>query len=215
MHLVAENWSGPLTVRSGLDGRVTNDGVARYRGLDGRHLATAEASVDGDVLTLDVETEQSRIRIGLAARHRVLADGVAHQADGVPAVEPGFAAVDLALVMEPGQPITVEKLAAPLHVRDRGIGEPGEAARDEIDRAGDFDDVLARHELAWDHLWFRCDVEIDGPVRAPHPAAARLPPAADRVPAQHRPRRRHPRPRLHGEAYRATCSGTRCSSCPS
>lgn len=27
--LLAENWAGPLTVRSGLDGRVTNDGVAR------------------------------------------------------------------------------------------------------------------------------------------------------------------------------------------
>ena len=27
--LAAENWSGRLTVRSGLDGRVTNDGVAR------------------------------------------------------------------------------------------------------------------------------------------------------------------------------------------
>jgi trehalose/maltose hydrolase-like predicted phosphorylase len=164
--LAAENWSGRLTVRSGLDGRVTNDGVARYRGLDGRHLATAGASVDGDVLTLDVETSQSRIRIGLAARHRVRADGFAHQGDVVPVVERGFAAVDLALVLEPGQPITVEKLAALYTSRDRGIGEPGEAARDEIERAGDFDDVLARHELAWDHLWVRCDVEIDGPVRA-------------------------------------------------
>ena len=87
-------------------------------------------------------------------------------ADVVPVVERGFAAVDLALVLEPGQPITVEKLAALYTSRDRGIGEPGEAARDEIERAGDFDDVLARHELAWDHLWVRCDVEIDGPVRA-------------------------------------------------
>ena len=30
---VAENWSGDLTVRSVLDGRVANRGVARYRGL--------------------------------------------------------------------------------------------------------------------------------------------------------------------------------------
>jgi trehalose/maltose hydrolase-like predicted phosphorylase len=164
--LVAENWSGPLTVRSGLDGRVTNDGVARYRGLDGRHLSAVEARVCDGSLTLDAETRQSRIRIGLAARHRVLVDGTAQTVVPVPAIASGFAAVDLTLGMEPGRPVTVEKLAALCTSRDRGISEPGEAARDEIDRAGDFDAVLARHELAWDHLWFRCDIEIEGPVRA-------------------------------------------------
>jgi trehalose/maltose hydrolase-like predicted phosphorylase len=164
--LLAENWSGPLTVRSGLDGRVTNDGVARYRGLDGRHLSAVEAHVCEDLLTLTAETRQSRIRIGLAARHRVLAGGTVQQVVAVTAVEPGFAAVDLPLAMESGRPVTVEKFAALCTSRDPGIGEPGEAAIDEIARAGPFADVLARHELAWDHLWFRCDVEIEGPVRA-------------------------------------------------
>ena len=164
--LVAENWSGTLTVRSGLDGRVTNDGVARYRGLGGRHLSTASASVCDGLLTLGAETSQSRIRVGLAARHRVLIDGAVAQVVPLPAGEQGFAAVDLPLGMVPGRPATVEKLASLRTSRDPGIGEPGEAAIDEIRRAGDFDDVLARHELAWDHLWCRCDVEIDGPVRA-------------------------------------------------
>jgi trehalose/maltose hydrolase-like predicted phosphorylase len=164
--LVAENWSGPLTVRSGLDGRVTNDGVARYRGLDGRHLSAVDAGVCGDGLVLAAETSQSRIRIGMAARHRVLAGGTLQPVTSSPVREPGFTAVDLTLAMEPGHPVTVEKLAALCTSRDRGVGDPGEAARDEIDRAGGFADALARHELAWDHLWFRCDVEITGPVRA-------------------------------------------------
>jgi trehalose/maltose hydrolase-like predicted phosphorylase len=164
--LVAENWSGELTVRSGLDGRVTNDGVARYRGLDGSHLTPAAASVCDDLLTLATETNQSRIRVGLAARHRVLVDGAPEHVVPLPAVEPGFAAVDLIVAVEPDRTVTVEKLVALCTSRDPGIGEPGQAATDEIDRAGDFSDALARHELAWDHLWFRCDVEIQGPVRA-------------------------------------------------
>jgi trehalose/maltose hydrolase-like predicted phosphorylase len=164
--LRAENWSGPLTVRSGLDGRVTNDGVARYRGLGGHHLSTVEGHVCDGLLTLGAETSQSRIRIGLAARHRVLVDGTVQPVVPLPAGEPRFAAVDLPLEMAPGRPVTVEKLVALCTSRDPGIGEPGEAARDELDRAGDFDAALARHELAWDHLWFRCDVEIEGPVRA-------------------------------------------------
>jgi trehalose/maltose hydrolase-like predicted phosphorylase len=163
--LLAENWTGDLTVRSGLDGRVTNDGVARYRGLEGRHLTAVEPGLCGDVLTLTTETRQSRIRIGMAARHRVLDGGTVLPVVAVPAGVDGAAAVDLELAMEAGRPVMVEKLAALCTSRDPGIGEPGEAAIDEISRAGTFDDVLARHELAWDHLWFRCDVEIAGPAR--------------------------------------------------
>jgi trehalose/maltose hydrolase-like predicted phosphorylase len=96
----------------------------------------------------------------------VLVDGAVAPVVPVDAVEPGFAAVDLPLQMEPDRPVTVEKLVSLCTSRDPGIGEPGEAAVDEIGRAGDFADALARHELAWDHLWFRCDVEIEGPVRA-------------------------------------------------
>jgi hypothetical protein len=36
--LTPENWSGRVEVVSALDGRVTNDGVARYGQLEGRHL---------------------------------------------------------------------------------------------------------------------------------------------------------------------------------
>ncbi|SFE86990.1 Trehalose and maltose hydrolase (possible phosphorylase) [Blastococcus tunisiensis] len=164
--VLAENWSGRLTVRSGLDGTVTNDGVARYRGLDGRHLSAVEPCVHDQLLTLTAETRQSRIRIGMAAQHRVLVEGTARPAVAVPVDEPGVAAVELALAMEPGRPATVEKLVSLWTSRDPGVGEPGEAAIDELDRAGTFADVLARHELAWDHLWFRCDVEIEGPARA-------------------------------------------------
>ncbi|HYT25129.1 MAG TPA: glycoside hydrolase family 65 protein, partial [Actinomycetota bacterium] len=44
---VAENWSGTLEVRSGLDGRVVNAGVARYRDLANRHLDVLGAGPAG------------------------------------------------------------------------------------------------------------------------------------------------------------------------
>ena len=77
--------------------------------------------------------------------------------------------------------------------------------------------LLARHALAWDHLWHRCDVELDGPdTRRCVAPAAPVPPAADGVPAHRRPRRRRPgprparrglpRPRLLGRALRPSRS---------
>ena len=36
----AENWSDSIQVRSGLDGRILNAGVKRYRDLNSQHLTT-------------------------------------------------------------------------------------------------------------------------------------------------------------------------------
>jgi trehalose/maltose hydrolase-like predicted phosphorylase len=163
----AVNWSGSLTVRSGLDGRVRNCGVARYHGLSGQHLLPPDVGVDGDgTLCLTVETNQSRVRIALAARHRVVVDGSATRVEREAVVEPGFVAVDLRTEMVPGRQVVVEKLAALCTSRDRGIGEPAEAARDELRRAVRFSRVLADHELTWGYLWRRFDVHMEPEGRA-------------------------------------------------
>ncbi|HEV8165548.1 MAG TPA: HAD-IA family hydrolase, partial [Actinomycetota bacterium] len=63
----AENWSGALEVRSGLDARVVNAGVKRYRDLNGRHLAVLhQAEVNEDTVDLQAETTQSHVRVALA-----------------------------------------------------------------------------------------------------------------------------------------------------
>ncbi|SEO84239.1 glycoside hydrolase family 65 protein [Trujillonella endophytica] len=163
--VVPENWSGRLTVRSALDGRVENAGVARYRGLDGRHLAFVTGGHCAGLLTLVVETVQSRIRVGLAARHRLLVDGVEHEPGHRATAGDGLTAVEFDVDVRPGRAVTVEKVVALCTSRDRAIGEPGAAALDEARRAPSFDRLLERHVQAWAHLWERCDVRIEGPSR--------------------------------------------------
>jgi trehalose/maltose hydrolase-like predicted phosphorylase len=72
--LLAENWSGRVELRSGLDGNVTNSGVVRYRQLANRHLSLVESWADDDLACLQVETTQSRVRIALAGRTRLVAE---------------------------------------------------------------------------------------------------------------------------------------------
>ena len=63
-----ENWGGPVTFRSSLDGSVTNWGVPRYRKLNGRHLETVDCNVDDSaILTLRSRMVQSRREVALAA----------------------------------------------------------------------------------------------------------------------------------------------------
>src|SRR5918994_2933328 len=67
--IVGENWSGPVEVRSALDGTVTNSSVARYQRLRGDHLVPVEqGDLGGGGIYLEVQTRQSRIFIAEAAR---------------------------------------------------------------------------------------------------------------------------------------------------
>ncbi len=159
----AENWSGALEVWSGLDGRVVNAGVKRYRDLNGRHLDVLHAAEAGDeLIELQAETNQSHIRVGLAARNRLLLDGE----QGMPAdrrvvTEPGFVAHAITLNLDQARPATVEKIVALYTSRDRATSESGLDARLEAEGAAGFDELLARHEGAWASLWNRFDIQLD------------------------------------------------------
>lgn len=158
----AENWSGTLAVCSGLDGRVINAGVKRYRDLNGHHLTTlGQAEVDQETVDLQVETTQSRVRVALAARTRLLRDGEVSEADRRLVEEAGFVAHQLTFRLKQGYPATVEKVIALYTSRDRAIAESRHEARLAVARAGDFTELLARHEGAWRTAWNRFDIALD------------------------------------------------------
>jgi trehalose/maltose hydrolase-like predicted phosphorylase len=149
------NWSGDLRVRSDIDGAVENAGVDRYRPFSGRHLSVRRRADDGDVHLLEVETVQSRIRIVVATRVRVRVNGRLATTEPK-AVRSGDAvARERVLPVEPGDTVTVEKVAAIYTSRDRAITEPGHAAVAALQDAGDFADLLDTHARAWHHLWRR------------------------------------------------------------
>jgi trehalose/maltose hydrolase-like predicted phosphorylase/beta-phosphoglucomutase-like phosphatase (HAD superfamily) len=159
---VAENWSGTLQVRSGLDGRVVNAGVKRYRDLNARHLAVlGQAEVNADTVDLQVETTQSHVRVALAARTTLLRDGRVAEVARRLVSEPGFVAHELAVELEQGHPATVEKIVTLFTSRDRAVSESRADARRVLAGAEDFQGLLARHQGAWDILWDRFDIQLD------------------------------------------------------
>jgi trehalose/maltose hydrolase-like predicted phosphorylase/beta-phosphoglucomutase-like phosphatase (HAD superfamily) len=158
----AENWSGTLEVRSGLDGRVVNAGVKRYRDLNGRHLEVlAQGEADAETIEMQVETNQSHVRVALAARTRLLRDGQAVQAERRLVTEPGFVAHQLEVELEQGRPATVEKMVALYTSRDRAISESLLDAREAAGAAPGFEGLLARHAGEWNILWNRFDIQLD------------------------------------------------------
>ncbi len=159
--LTAENWSGDLEVRSALDGRVENAGVARYRALNGRHLEPlVSESFRADAMYLKTRTTQSRLEVALTARTRVFRG--AERLELSPEVhdEDGYVAQRFTLGVAEGETVRVEKVVALYTSRAHAISECGLAARGAIDRAADFAALAASHGLAWEQLWRRFDIAV-------------------------------------------------------
>jgi trehalose/maltose hydrolase-like predicted phosphorylase len=159
--LTAENWSGNVTVISALDGRVTNQGVERYRQLEGRHLnGLASRSPFPDAISLLAQTRQSRIYIAEAARTRVYSEAVDPEVERTLYHTEDYVHQTLTFRLEEGSPVRVEKLVAFYTSRDRGISEPRTTSETAVNRYESFQKAFERHKRAWDELWADCDIEV-------------------------------------------------------
>lgn len=158
-----ENWSGPVTVRSALDGRIINSGVERYKDLNGKHLMPVEADdVDQDTICLTMETCQSHIRISHVARTRFFLDGQPIETDRQTQKKPESIAHEAVIDLPEGSRLTVEKILTLYTSRDHAISGASLEAVKTARRASSFEALAKSHKVAWRHLWHHCDIVVEG-----------------------------------------------------
>ncbi len=162
VEIIPEDWTGTLTIRTALDGSVTNRGVERYLALDGRHLQVLRAEATSEeVLLLHSRTNQSRRELAQAARTRLYRGGgrVAAQRHTIRAAD--WIAQEFGVEVKAGQPLHVEKVLAFHTSRDPAMSEPCLAAVEKVEGAEHFDDLRRAHTRAWYHLWQNYDVALE------------------------------------------------------
>lgn len=202
--LVALDWSGPLEIRSTLDGAVDNTGVARYRPLRGDHLVACETGHAGQTMWLAARTRQSERHVAQVARTTLV------DIEGAPAIRHTHEVLEdrvdhiFTLDVAERRPIALEKILVLRSARDDAISEPLTDAREQLEHVPGFDLLFGAHARAWSRLWRRFDIDL-GPGHEETNRILRLhifhllqvasPHVVDRdvgVPARG----------LHGEAYR-------------
>lgn len=156
------NWSGHIELRSALDGRVENAGVARYRAFDGRHLRPIDASADAHGLHLCVETVQSHIRIALSAGTDLELDGARLQLTPDCERTDGYCAQVFATTIAKGQSLVVRKTVAVVTSRDPAISEAAEAAAQCLRAAPDGPALFDWQARAWRQRWRQFDLRVVG-----------------------------------------------------
>jgi trehalose/maltose hydrolase-like predicted phosphorylase len=159
---LATGGAGRLTVVSGIDTAVRNQGIERYRDLADRHLDLESAEeVDDETVVVVASTTQSRIRLAEAARTRV-----DHEGEGEIRYErrwcedDGIVGHELEVALEEGRAVTVEKVVAVVVAGDPAVSEPAETAVRRTRRAPGFDGLLTSHVAKWDQLWGRFEIRF-------------------------------------------------------
>lgn len=158
--VTAMGWNGPAMIRSGVDTGVTNENLPEDALLNHHHLLRLdEPAPDGPVTAVEVETNQSHIRIAAALR----TDVSGQPSHGEPSEEEGihYRAWELQLIDARG--IAIHRLAAIVTSRDRAISSPALAAGNVIKAGGqDFGQMLSQHEDAWGRLLGLFAINLDG-----------------------------------------------------
>ncbi|MFZ9888429.1 MAG: glycoside hydrolase family 65 protein [Myxococcota bacterium] len=170
------NWSGHLEIRSGLDGTVSNEGVERYRALNGHHLEDFRSGRIGeDAIFLTARTSQSDILLAEAARTRIFSGDGPAAAQRTSRLEGPRAAQHIELECERDKPLLIEKVVALHSSRDFAIADALTAAADEVRHAPSMERLVESHRQSWRELWRRADIEIKIPeASAATQAALRL-----------------------------------------
>ncbi|GAB3192990.1 beta-phosphoglucomutase family hydrolase [Nesterenkonia suensis] len=161
MQIEAENWSGKVTVRSMIDGRVANRNVAADRELAGHHLEAVDSrEIDGETVLLETMTNQSQVRVAIATRTSVRTNGTTNPMRR-PVSEGEFVAGhDISLHLDAGKPVTLEKIASVANSHDHAISTVWHSAVKRVQRASCFRTMLTYHEEMWGVLWHRFAVSI-------------------------------------------------------
>lgn len=153
------NYSGKIELRSCISGDHKNAGVERYNDLNQDHLLPLKEEVKENVLELVLKTTQSEIEIACCALNSIQSKAaVVEDVDS----GPGWMASTFNTEAIEGEEIILEKLVSMSTTRDPGVEDAQGTARRIMKQMGDFQTELTLSSEAWDKIWKRIDISIEG-----------------------------------------------------
>ena len=156
------NYSGEIEFRSAIDGRVENKGVARYSALSSDHLEHVAGDISGNGIMLHVQTGTSNYQIVTHARTGLSVSGKAVRSEKAVEFSPRYAAELFKIRLSPNQECTIDKIVAVHTSLDTDNEDPVAAGEKALASTGSFAELLEAHERAWETIWNRGDIVIDG-----------------------------------------------------
>lgn len=156
------SYNGHITIRSGINGEIINEGVERYRQLNQKHLKPGEEGYQGHVIHVAVETTQSGITIAEAASHRIFLEEHELILEPRTDISPAKAFQEFSYDVIQGQSIMLEKIVAIYTSKPDDVDNPVKEASKLATIPMRYADLEASSEEEWSKLWKEIDVKIEG-----------------------------------------------------
>ncbi|MEA3504904.1 MAG: HAD-IA family hydrolase [Bacteroidota bacterium] len=156
------NYSAKVAVKSGLDGAIINDGVARYRQLNQQHLKPVSQNAEGAFSELTVSTTESGTLITENSRLSVFNNNTEITPEISHEIKDGSVFSHLFIDAKADNTYTIEKTVSIFTSRDKNISNPVSAAKLEIEKAGSFEEIKKASAIEWSKIWEETDIKIEG-----------------------------------------------------
>jgi len=161
-NIIPVNFSGAFEIRSELDGNIINDGVARYRDLNQKHLLPVDQGAEKNVSWLVVKTTQSDIEIAEASRLTAVVNEVDFNSVIESKETSGKVSSEITVVLQKGEEITIEKIVSIFTSKKDDVENPLLNSKELIKSTDSFQSILKESELAWEKIWDTIDIKIEG-----------------------------------------------------
>lgn len=156
------NYSGVVTLKSGINGDIINDNVERYKQLNQQHLKPVIQGRDENLIWVAVETTQSAIIIAEAANHSIFIDGKPADAKVTDEISKSRAFISFEVEALAGIPVRLEKFVAIYTSKSDDVAEPLLTAIDSAVMNLSFDSLLSQNIPVWQKIWDKIDVQVEG-----------------------------------------------------
>lgn len=156
------NYNGTIEIKSGLDGKLTNQGVERYKALSSNHLDQIDEGVENEKLYVLVKTNQSAHQIAAAAKHTLLRNGIAVDCKAEISTTSGQVFANYKLETKQNEVVTIEKIVSLGSDKEFFIENALLSVQSLLDDPKQFDELLAESTAMWKQLWDDMDLKVTG-----------------------------------------------------
>ena len=156
------NYADTITIRSSLDGTVINDGVARYRQLNSKHLSEVAQGKTEQGIFLHVRTRRSNYQIAMSARTGFYENGKTLAVKKEVIQKKTEICEEVKIAARENVTYSVEKIVGTYTSLDQEVQNPMQAAVDAVSKVATFKNVFKPSRRAWKGLWNKADIRIDG-----------------------------------------------------
>ena len=159
------NYSAELEIRSTIDGTVKNLGVQRYSSLSNDHLDHVDhgTSNENGGMFLHVRTNHSGVDIVTHARTTLRCGYHGEPVQGSRITSaPRRISENFRLRVSADKRCIIEKVVSIHTSRDEGQHDPVKTGAKTLAAAGSFDELFDSHCSAWEDIWAKADMKIQG-----------------------------------------------------